>query len=149
MINRLIHIIVFGCLGTTAEVWFTAIGAAVDQFRDSDPVGLSLRGHSYIWMFFIYASAAVLFPIFYHRVARLALPIRLVVYMTSIFVIEYLSGWLLELTTGSCPWHYQTGWAVHGFIRLDYAPFWLAFGLVLEFVYRKLEQLAPINAATE
>ena len=144
MFNRIIHIIAFGCLGTTIEVWFTAIGSAISQWQDSETLDLALSGHSYVWMFFIYASAALLFPIFYGKLASFALPIRLLIYMTSTFAIEYLSGWLLEATTGSCPWHYHSGWAVHGYIRLDYAPFWIVFGYVIERVFTTLNAIAPV-----
>ncbi len=144
MFNRLIHIIAFGCLGTTTEVWFTATGSALQQWRTSGTTDLSLSGHSYVWMFFIYASAALLFPIFYPQIARIALPFRLLIYMVSIFIIEYLTGWLLDATTGSCPWHYDSGWAINGYIRLDYAPFWIVFGYVIERVFVTLNSLAPV-----
>lgn len=144
MFNRLIHIIAFGCLGTTTEVWFTAFSRLFVQRSGDQSVDLSLAGHSYVWMFFIYASAALLFPIFYPRIANLALLLRLLIYTVSIFSIEYLSGWLLDATTGSCPWHYDSVWAVRGYIRLDYGPFWMAFGYIIERVFVTLNSIAPV-----
>jgi len=48
------------------------------------------------------------------------------------------------VTTGRCPWHYDSRWAVHGYIRLDYAPFWLIFGFIIETVYLWLLSILPV-----
>ncbi len=56
--------------------------------------------------------------------------------MVGIFVIEAIAGLLLKVFTGRCPWDYSYArWHVGGVIRLDYAPVWFAFGMVLERVH--------------
>jgi uncharacterized membrane protein len=53
--------------------------------------------------------------------------------MLGIFTIEFLTGGLLRLITGACPWDYGSGaLSVMGLIRLDYAPLWAVLGLFFE-----------------
>ena len=56
--------------------------------------------------------------------------------MLGIFAVEYAAGWALKRVTGRCPWDYSYARSsVHGYIRLDYAPVWFAFGMMLERVH--------------
>ncbi len=142
--NVWIHFVCFGCIGTTTEVMFTAIGEAIGQWRSGDSLDLALRGHSYLWMFFIYGLAALMFPIFYPLIANRHVLVRLLVYMIAIFTVEYLAGAILQSTTGSCPWHYDSIWAIDGYIRLDYGPFWMAFGYGIEKVFLLLHSHLPV-----
>lgn len=125
----------FGCLGMTTEIFFTALSDAVTALRSRSRLDYGLQGHSYIWMFPIYGLAGILFPLAYAWIADFPLLVRLLIYVLGIFAVEFITGWLLELCTGKCPWKYDTKWAVKGFIRLDYAPFWFVFGWIIESVY--------------
>ena len=124
---------------------FTAIGGAIGQWRSGDSIDLSLSGHSYVWMFVIYGLAALMFPIFYPLISNRHLLVRLLIYMIAIFAVEYLAGAILQGTTGSCPWHYDSNWAIHGYIRLDYGLFWMAFGYGIEQVFLFLNSLVPTS----
>jgi uncharacterized membrane protein len=95
----------------------------------------SLEGKSYAWMFLIYGSAAFLFPLGFQILKGLPLILRLIIYALVIFGVEFITGWLLELMVGKCPWEYSSRFAICGYIRLDYMPFWMICGLIIERIY--------------
>ena len=134
MKNNFIRFLIFACLGVTTEIHFTAFSKFLsDEYSTAEL--LRLEGHSYVWMIFIYGSAAFLIPIGYNLVKKLPLIGRLIAYMLGIFLIEYVAGFILDITTGSCPWEYSNRWNISGYIRLDYFPFWIVFGFILEKVH--------------
>ncbi|MBQ2400565.1 MAG: hypothetical protein II311_00965 [Lachnospiraceae bacterium] len=52
--------------------------------------------------------------------------------MVLIFCAEYVTGAFLK-ARNMCPWDYSGRiWNVDGLIRLDFAPFWFAAGLIFE-----------------
>ena len=127
--------IAFGCLGMTAEIFFTALTDLYSKWINAETMDLKLQGKSYIWMFFIYGLAAVFFPLLYAKLMHLPLLVRLLIAVLIIFMVEYITGWMLDMFTGRCPWEYTTGWHISGYIRLDYAPAWMFFAFLLEKVY--------------
>ncbi|TCS83530.1 hypothetical protein EDD72_10480 [Tepidibacillus fermentans] len=94
---------------------------------------LALSGHTYIWMFFIYGSAVFLEPI-HGRIRRWHFIIRGSTWAILIFAIEFLTGYLLQLILGECPWDYRqtTSITLMGLIRYDYFPAWFTVGLLFE-----------------
>jgi uncharacterized membrane protein len=74
------------------------------------------------------------------RVQKYPLIARLLIYSTFIFVIEFISGFILEQITGKCPWEYTSGWQVMGYIRLDYLPSWMFFSYLIERLYLYLNK---------
>ena len=92
---------------------------------------LKLTGRSSLWMFPIYGSAEFLTPVM-QRMKRAPLIKRGLVYMSCIFLGEYVSGTLLK-QKNMCPWDYShTPYHLNGVIRLDYAPVWFLVGLLYE-----------------
>ncbi|MDB5227513.1 MAG: hypothetical protein JWN78_1706 [Bacteroidota bacterium] len=122
----------FGTLGFSAEIIFTALVSLYRMIKGQLPFDLKLEGHSYIWMFFIYGSAAILFPPVYKLIERYPMLIRLLIIALGIFAMEFITGALLHLITGKCPWEYTSRWNICGYIRLDYLPFWMLFAFILE-----------------
>ena len=113
-----------GILGWTLEILWTGLQA----FRLRN---LKLIGNSSLWMFPIYGSAAFLTPIMQHLKHR-PLFKRGLIYMSLIYLGEYLSGILLK-RKNMCPWDYShTPYHYQGVIRLDYAPLWFFVGLCYE-----------------
>ena len=54
------------------------------------------------------------------------------IYSVGIFSFEYISGTFLK-RHGMCPWDYSHAKTnIDGVIRLDYAPLWMAAGLLFE-----------------
>ena len=138
--KQLTRFLIFACLGVTTEIHFTAFSKFLsDEYSTSEL--LRLEGHSYVWMIFIYGSAAFLVPVGYNLVKKFPFVIRLFAYAIGIFTIEYIAGFILDMTTGSCPWEYSNAWNVSGYIRLDYMPFWMVFGFVLEKVHLWTERI--------
>lgn len=137
---KLLKFAVFACLGITAEIIFTAFYDVFEGIKSTAELW-KLEGNSYVWMIFIYGSASFLIPFFYKIIKRFNLPIRLLLYALGIFLIEYLTGFFLELTTGQCPWKYDTGMHISGYIRLDYTPFWMFFGWILESLHLGFDRI--------
>lgn len=54
--------------------------------------------------------------------------------MLGIFAVEYVTGTIL-MHFHICPWDYSdAAYNISGVIRLDYAPFWFAVGLIYEYI---------------
>ncbi len=132
MKNRIIAFSLFSCIGITAEIFFTSIYTNVEAVMHHEPVSWALQGRSYIWMFFIYGFASLFFPFAMDKMKNVPMFFRLLVYATGIYIAEFTSGFLLEKFTGRCPWLYEEGWQIMGYIRLDYLPAWMGFSFLLE-----------------
>ena len=113
-----------GLTGWCLEILFTSM----DALRRRD---MTLKGHTSLWMFPIYGSAAILSPISRLLRGKSALT-RGLTYMSLIFSIEYLTGRFLSRKK-SCPWDYgRSRWNIGRVIRLDFAPYWFFVGLLYE-----------------
>jgi uncharacterized membrane protein len=128
-LDRVISFALYGGLGITTEVFFTAISDLINSGNFED---LSLKGQSYIWMFPIYGLASILFPFFFGMIKKWPRLARYIFYGVGILFVEFIAGFLLEELTGRCPWEYQVGWHFQGYIRFDYLPLWVGFGVVIE-----------------
>ena len=128
-------IIVFACLGVTTEVVFTAFMNLINQTPLCGKPSVALAGMSYVWMLFIYGLIPIIGHYSYDKVKKHNVILRLIIYVTLIYIVEFISGFLLQKITGSCPWHYETGWQVMGLIRLDFFPVWALFCWIVERLY--------------
>lgn len=144
MKNRIIQFAAFACLGITSEIIFTAFSKFFESGNTTSEL-LKLQGHTYVWMILIYGSASFLIPWYYSKIKSNPIFIRLLLYALGIFIVEYIAGFALQTLTGSCPWEYTTGWHISGFIRLDYLPFWMFFGYILEKFSLELNLKYPIK----
>ncbi|MHB9146107.1 MAG: putative ABC transporter permease [Symbiobacteriia bacterium] len=130
--------LMYGLLGWGIEILWTGVGGFL-LHRD-----WRLQGKTYLWMFPIYGSAAFLLEPLHNSVRSLAWPARGLIWVIAIFAIEYATGYLLRRLTGRCPWDYRPArFAVHGLIRLDYAPAWLVAGFLFERAHDRLVLLTP------
>jgi len=70
--------------------------------------------------------------------------------MLLIFAVELVSGLLLRLVLGECPWNYvNRTLSIYGIITLTYAPVWFAYGIMLEQVHgiiKRIERSLGSNA---
>ena len=113
-----------GIIGWCLEVFWTGL----HSFRVRN---LKLTGNSSLWMFPIYGCAAFLTPIMRMMKGKNFIK-RGLVYMSCIFLGEYVSGAFLK-KYNACPWDYsKSRWNYQGIIRLDYAPLWFLTGLLFE-----------------
>ena len=120
------------CVGLSLEVVFTAL-TELPEAKD-----WRLMGYTYVWMIPIYALVYPALSVLYPRLAAYPFWMRAGLYVVLIYVVEYISGWLIRQATGKCPWeagYYKARWGVHGLIRLDFAPAWLAVAFISESVY--------------
>lgn len=118
------NFLICGLTGWCMEILFTSVGS----LRKKD---WRLIGQTSVWMFPIYGMAFCIRPI-YEKIKHVPALIRGAFYSVGIFSFEYLSGSLLR-KHGLCPWDYSGEKTnVNGLIRLDYAPFWMAAGLLFE-----------------
>lgn len=141
MRKKLFLILIFACIGVTGEIIFTGLKYnLVLPLLHHEKINYALTGTSYIWMLFIYGAIPLLFPLIYKRIKQLHPAIRISVYAIICLAVEYLSGFILDIVTGDCPWRYTTGWHVNGYIRLDYFPVWLFFGFITEKIWLYLEK---------
>lgn len=131
----IIGTIFFASFGILTEVLFRSGKDVFLGLIKKEKINWALPTTIYAWMIPIYGSAFVLFRIFYDMFADIGFIIQILIVTGSIFVIEYLSGFLLKKLTGKCPWEYSKGLHVHGLIRLDYAPFWMVFSYLLIVMY--------------
>lgn len=127
---------VFAAVGVALEVVFTALL----DYHDTGNV--RLMGQSYVWMLPIYGSIPFALDAVYPRVRSVSIPWRIIIYVALILAGEYLSGWALKTFVGMCPWepgYRGKPWAVHGLMRLDYAPAWAVAALIFETLYLSLK----------
>jgi uncharacterized membrane protein len=120
---------VYGALGVAVEVAFTGARDAVANR------GWRLEGHSYLWMFPIYGSAAYLFEPLHDRLRGASIWQRAAAYAAGIMTVEYVTGMSLRRLVGAVPWDYSGHGRfvlAGGATRLDYAPLWAVAGLALE-----------------
>ncbi|MDC0712376.1 hypothetical protein POL68_28190 [Stigmatella sp. ncwal1] len=122
--------IVYGLMGLCIECCFTSVMDLATGEGD-----LRLKGYSYLWMHPIWGATLLLAEVLMGWLKRLRLRrfTRAFIAMAASFTIEYVTGALLVVAVGRCPWDYSASpWNVHGLIRLDYAPLWFLCGLTCE-----------------
>ena len=126
--------IIYGLLGLCAEVLWNGFFAMLEG-------DVLLRGTTCIWMFPIYGLAIFLEPV-HNRIKHLPLIVRGGIYMVLIFAVELVSGLLLRLMLGTCPWNYvNKGKSLYGIITLDYAPVWILVGIAFERIHNTITRI--------
>lgn len=135
----------YGVLGLGVEVVFTSLSRAL-RVRDR-----RLVGQTYLWMLPIYGSGGLLLERLHARLVRRRVPphVRALVATGAILAWEYGTGSLLRRALGDCPWRYRRGVTVHGYVRLDYAPFWYGAALLFELLQREVRKLDRARRSAE
>lgn len=118
--------LICGSVGLFTEICFTAL----DSLKRRD---LRLKGTTSLWMFPIYGIGALILPLSrFLQQKKTPVLARGILYTCCIFTVEYLSGKKLR-NRQCCPWDYnRSHFHVNGLIRVDYAPWWFLFGLMME-----------------
>ncbi len=121
----------FATFGVATEVFFTSVYENAKKLKNKQSLDWSLKGYSFIWMFFIYGLIPFIAPLLIKIFYGMPYLVELFLYSIIILLIEYISGFILKKITGQCPWHYEEGYHLHHLIRFDFIPFWMIFsGLV-------------------
>jgi hypothetical protein len=119
--------VIYGAAGWVAEVFFTGAAAALFE-RDR-----LARATTSLWMHPIYGLAGLALEQIQARLKPSPRLVRYGAYLSLMYGVEYASGWVLKRCLGVAPWDYTgRGLNIHGLIRLDYAPAWLALGVMFE-----------------
>ena len=139
MPKKLFMCLFFGCFGMASEICFVAFGNLVSGTSLWNEPLWSLTGKTYVWMFPIYMLIPLIGGRLFKMMLKYPLLTRLITYTAIIFSVEFAAGFLLDEFTGKCPWEYTAGWEVMGYIRLDFAPAWMAFSFIVEYLFRYLE----------
>jgi uncharacterized membrane protein len=129
----------FACFGITAEIFFVAFTNLYNNTPFCNEPLMSLTGKTYVWMALIYALIPFFAGILYNRMQYIPWVVRLLVYTGIILCVEFISGFVLEQLTGECPWKYNEGWHIMGYVRLDYTPAWMFFAAIVEYLYRFID----------
>jgi uncharacterized membrane protein len=100
--------------------------------------------YTFLWMLPIYALLVFFEPVTI-LLKEWPLWLRGFIYLPSIWLTEYITGWVIQKLTGECPWDYSYAkYSFHGLIRWDFAPFWYAMGVFLDgWVIPKFVALTP------
>jgi len=131
-------VFLFSFLGLGLETAFTA---ALDYPKRRDN---HLMGYSSLWYVPLYALAPIVFYFWGRTLFAYPWYVRGLIYTALIYAIEYAGMWALRRLLGSSPseaGYYESRWHVHGLIRLDFAPFWFAAGLLFEWAYRVIHRV--------
>jgi hypothetical protein len=121
-------------LGLLIEIWFTGIKSIAGG-------DLLASSHTYIWMFLVYGSTALVLEEIHGRVKRHFL-IKAIIYVPVIYISEMAWGLAFRKFLGYCPWDYHgAGISVLNVIRLDYGFYWYLAALGFEWGCGKIEKL--------
>ena len=136
----LMRFLLFALLGLVMEVFFTALG----QLRSGH---WDMHGHSSPWMMIDYGLLGIVTMWLARPMLRAGVPLvgRAVVYMLGIFLVEYTSGMIFTHVLGLDIWSYYTmPYNLHGQIALSFVIPWYLLGLVVEYLYRKIDAFAVV-----
>ncbi len=137
----LIRCFLFALIGLLIEVFFTGFNQLLEG-------NWRMTGKTSPWMMPVYGLLGILIMPIGEALKRkrVPLPLRAVVYMIGIYVIEYISGTIFR-AFGLVIWDYShLPYNLHGQITLAYAPFWWALGMVIEPLYRRVDAMAGVLA---
>jgi hypothetical protein len=139
------HFLLYGLFGWLAEIVWTALYDAVSgtrrapgdshaRVKETPAERWRLEGKTYLWMLPVYGAGGILFELVHARIASQPWFFRGAIYCVGAFAIEAAAGWIIKIVSGRIPWDYSYSRfsALGGAIRLDYAPVWFAFGMILE-----------------
>ncbi|WP_338031809.1 putative ABC transporter permease [Desulfosporosinus fructosivorans] len=125
--------LIYGILGLILEVIYTGLASLLKgDFR--------MQGFTFLVMMPIYGLSIFLEPL--HNYLR-PFPwwTRGLVYLATIWMIEYSSGVILAEALGDCPWQYCDRLSISGYITLRMAPEWFLAGLGFEVLHDFLDEL--------
>jgi len=135
-INIMKRFFIYGFIGCSMEVFWTGIGSL---FKGDT----ALMSHSSIWMIVIYGLAVFLEP-FQQILKNKNWLARGLVYMTLIYIGEYVTGFALDIFNINV-WEYTNTLNIHGYITLTFAPLWFIAGLFFEKVRYWLDNAAKFD----
>ena len=135
-----VEFLLYTALALSSEAIFTGLGDVYHRWRAGLPFDRKLPCSTQLWSIAVYGLSATfafnvitaIFPRFY----RAAWWERGLVYVFGTYAFEYAWGWILEKTTGACPWRYRNSrHALLRYTKPEYFGLWFFFGFALEWVH--------------
>lgn len=133
--------VTYGVAGWVFEVLFTGAKGPV---RDKN---WRLASHTYLWMFPVYGSAALLFEPTHDALRERPAWQRGAAYTAGFFAVEAASGEAIRRLTGEVPWDYNRARGTRpvpvnwrGLCRPLYAPIWFGVGLAMERLHDRMKE---------
>jgi len=128
--ENIFFFVLFGIIGVSAEVFFVSI---TNIFKKKDRC---LKGHSSLWMFFIYGIVYLIILFGRTYFSDYSIFLRGLIYLVLIYALEFTSGSLLKKFK-AIPWDYRkdTKYNFRGIISLEFLPIWYVGGILYELLY--------------
>jgi hypothetical protein len=132
-----LRFLLYGLIGWCAEILWSGLYQALL----GDSIDWSLPGSTHLWMFPLYSAGGVfVFEPLHNSIRRWPWALRAALYVPVLFVIAYLTRWVLCGGLGYCPATSSTGEAE--LVGLHYAPLLFVLGLLLERLHNWLIELS-------
>lgn len=125
--------IIYGLIGICLEIFWTGLESLLNK-------NYTMEAKTSVWMFFIYGLAVFFEPI-HHKIKGLNPMIRGSLYMIIIYTVEFLTGGVLKIILGVCPWNYADWGSIYGLITLSFMPVWSALGFIFERIHYGLDTI--------
>ena len=122
------RVIIYAVFGWAIEVFFTGVSSAISG-------DVKTTGHTYLWMLCVWGFGSLVFEkaVSFLRHHNIKLFYRIVMYAFGIMTFELIAGVIIQFITGIIPWDYSSsGTSPGGYVRLDYLPFWMICGMLME-----------------
>ena len=130
--NMFLHrYLIYGLIGICLEIFWTGLESLLNN-------NYTMEAKTSIWMFFIYGLAVFFEPI-HHKMKGINPMIRGLLYMVLIYTVEFLTGGILKILLGACPWNYTDWGSFYGLITLSFMPVWSALGFIFEGIHHGLD----------
>jgi len=125
--------LIYGIIGLVLEVIYTGLASLLRG-------DLSMHSFTFLVMLPIYGLSVFLEPVHNH-LRPYPWWLRGLIYLITIWVIEYSSGLVLAGLLGYCPWRYSDFLNIKGYITLRMAPEWFLVGLGFEVLHDFLDRV--------
>jgi len=125
--------LIYGIIGLVLEVVYTGLASLLKG-------GHRMEGFTFLVMIPIYGLAVFLEPLHNH-LRPSPWWIRGLMYLGTIWMIEYSSGVILAGALGDCPWHYCDKLNFNAYITFSMAPQWFFAGFLFEVLHDFLDEL--------
>ena len=130
-----------GSLGILLEVLFTGFW----QIFIGD---FTAKAKTNLWMFIIYGTGGLLIEQI-SSLTELHFLVKAAIDTVFIFSFEFATGWISELIFGKCLWKYTKpgsetevhSRSIMGFIRWDFAGFWMILSIVFELYWPHIKEI--------
>lgn len=134
--------VMFATIGIATDSLFNGLHQALNSLRACERPDFKLPAKSSLWALVVYGLVpTIFFGTCWYYIQETHWIARGFIYMVIIHLTELIWGTILA-KYDLCTWNYKDArWNVGRYTRLDWAPFWFAYGFVLETAYKAVLRL--------